>query len=202
MANNKLKQFEYKKLLKSIQDMKFPKKVKCNKTAVLVIDMESEFCSTTHEAKRGNENTEKLAGKMDAVLRKFRNASLPIYLIRYPDKDKMNVIEDTFHKFSPDESDHIINKDHSSAFKGSDLKDIFNKAGVKNVLLCGVNRSECVKETALDGIRDKFNIFLLDDLTCDGKGFKRKNEVEAEEKMTEKGVVYAESGTLFNDMKP
>ena len=130
--------------------------------ALLVIDVQKEFCDPQW---RGNDETISIAGQIATLAPAFREAGATLYAIYIS-----SVPERNFHRFIPDEeSDIIVPKDDESAFRGSNIQTLLKKNGHTHILACGFNLSACVKETAKDACKKKYDTTLLKDLTGNGR---------------------------------
>jgi nicotinamidase/pyrazinamidase len=54
-----------------------------------------------------------------------------------------------------------------SGFEGTDLETMLDARGVKRVFVCGLATDFCVKETALDAVKARFEVVLITD-ACRG----------------------------------
>jgi nicotinamidase/pyrazinamidase len=60
---------------------------------------------------------------------------------------------------------HELDKDSYSAFGGTDLKDKLRRAGIKRLWIGGLAQDYCVRETALDAIKEGFEVHVIVDAT-------------------------------------
>lgn len=133
-------------------------------TALLVIDVQKEFCDP--RKKRGNQETDRIAKRIQSVIPAFRKASIPTYVIYFKgDNDvlaKLGRID--FHHFTPDPADMLIAKNRDSAFQGSPIGDILKRHNRTKILTCGFNLNACVYETVIDACKNGFEVSVLEDL--------------------------------------
>ncbi len=140
--------------------------------AVLVIDMQKEFCKTgpVREAifatRRGTIDTEETVKHTAPIIDKFRDANLPIYSIYFAEKPKHPFFID-FYGYKYRTGDTLVYKNENSAFKTPDNKfeQTLNDAGHKNLLIVGFNTCACVKSTVIDAQKAGFNTWLALDCT-------------------------------------
>ncbi len=137
-------------------------------TALLVIDVQKEFCAEQNVIDRlllhdrsGNRETEEVAEKIQSIVPEFRKAGIPVYVV-YCDFAASR--RPNFHKFKPASGDMMIPKSTNSAFAVQTFKDILHQEGHENLLVCGFNLNACVMDTAIDGVRLGFNVSVLRDL--------------------------------------
>jgi nicotinamidase/pyrazinamidase len=50
-----------------------------------------------------------------------------------------------------------------SFFQGTDLAETLHRRGIKTLLVGGLATDYCVKETVLDGLKENFEVYHLDD---------------------------------------
>ncbi|WP_456367789.1 nicotinamidase [Thermococcus sp.] len=77
-------------------------------------------------------------------------------------------------------------KEAYSGFEGTNLAEILKKNGVKRVYICGVATEYCVRATALDALKNGFEVYLLRDAV---KGIRKEDEEKALEEMKRAGVI-------------
>jgi nicotinamidase/pyrazinamidase len=86
-------------------------------------------------------------------------------------------------------------KEAYSGFQGTTLAADLNAKGVKRLFVCGLATDYCVKGTALDGIKQGFDVVLLED-ACRGVDLPAGSAAQAVEAMKTAGVVVARSEDL------
>ncbi|NJE77477.1 isochorismatase family protein, partial [Thermococcus sp. ES12] len=84
-------------------------------------------------------------------------------------------------------------KEAYSGFEGTDLAKILKEKGVKKVYLCGVATEYCVRATALDALKEGFEVYLLQDAI---KGINAEDEEKALKELKEKGANVIDSTGL------
>ncbi len=101
---------------------------------------------------------------------------------------------------TPDDAIYILkgqdpDKEAYSGFEDSDLGDRLGEKGVKRVFLTGIALDVCVKDTALDGIRQGFEVYVVEDAARpvdNPPGMAR----DAVEEMTKAGVKIIKSADI------
>jgi nicotinamidase/pyrazinamidase len=74
-----------------------------------------------------------------------------------------------------------------SFFQGTNLAESLHKRGIKRLLVGGLATDYCVKETVLDGLREGFEVFHLDDASR-GVNIKPDDSEHALREMVAKGA--------------
>ena len=133
--------------------------------ALLVIDVQEEFCDPKHREKRGTKHTVEVSERIQSIVPKFRKANIPVYAIYYSENKIKDLSKIDFFKFTPASNDTLIRKTADSAFRGSNIKNILQEDKKKLLLTCGFNLNACVKRTVTDAKEHGFEVCLLDDLT-------------------------------------
>lgn len=160
------KKYKYDNLVESIKETQLAKKefrYKPSEVALLVIDIQSEFCDP--DKPRGNGETHQTAKRVKSAVPAFRKASIPVFAI-YMAKTKSEDLD--FYEFVPNINDIVIRKTEASAFdkkNDQNLKKLLRQLGIKTVLTCGTNKNGCVRKTLIDAQKRGFNAFLLEDLS-------------------------------------
>ncbi|WP_456321126.1 nicotinamidase [Palaeococcus sp. (in: euryarchaeotes)] len=76
-------------------------------------------------------------------------------------------------------------KEAYSGFQDTNLAELLRERGIKKVYICGVATEYCVKATALDALREGFEVYLLKDAI---KGIKKEDEEDALKELEEEGA--------------
>jgi len=200
------KRYNYDSLVKSIIDTQLAReefRYKPSEVALLVIDVQSEFCDP--DKPRGNGETYYISKKIKSIIPAFRKASIPVYAI-YMTETKSEDLD--FYKFVPEANDIIIRKPEPCAFKNSypDLKTSLKRNGIKTIIACGFNKNGCVRETLVAARRKGFNAFLLEDLSGNDNENRsnsvlhRPNSI-ANDEMEFYNVKFINSTQLLKDIK-
>jgi nicotinamidase/pyrazinamidase len=151
-------------------------------TALIVVDMQVDFCPggalPVHEG-------DKVIPALNEYIRKFTAAGAPIIFTRdwhpsdhssfksqggpWPPHCVQNTEGAKFHpslKIPP--GAEIVSKadkkdEAYSFFQGTDLAERLHERGIKTLFVGGLATDYCVKETILDGLRENFEVYHLDD---------------------------------------
>jgi len=133
--------------------------------ALLVIDVQKQFCDPADREKRGNAETVEISERIQSLVPEFRKAGIPVYAIFYsPTGRKKRFRKIDFYKFKPDAGDTVVGKYADSAFEGSNIADLLHGDNKKLLLACGFNLNACVKSTVKDARAAGFEVCLLRDL--------------------------------------
>jgi len=87
------------------------------------------------------------------------------------------------------------NHENYSDFRGTGLTDMLRAWGVKRVFVCGLATDYCVKHTALDGIKEGFEVYVIEN-ACRAVNFPPGTGPQAVEEMKQAGVKVCWSGDL------
>ncbi len=129
-------------------------------TGLMLIDMQDGFI-------RDDKEILKIIPNQIILLRFCIEHSIPIFVIlckRYGElnddlsKEVAQVPLDLLYK---------IQKPDDSAFYKTELNDILNSKGIKNLLLAGINAGACVKSTASDAVTNGYRIITSKTLIGD-----------------------------------
>ena len=158
------------------------------KAALLVVDVQNDFCSGGNLAVPDGDH---VIPVLNRYLQAFQSAQLPIFVSRdwHPSVTKHfkayggvwppHCVQGTkgaeFHSdlILPKETEVVSkgmdpNRDSYSAFQayagnGADLGDLLRKQGVKRLFVGGLATDYCVKQSVLDAIREGFEAVILED---------------------------------------
>lgn len=131
-------------------------------TGLLVIDMQNEFCNP--QKRRGNHQTAEISAKITSLIPDFKKAGFRVYCVYFGDRFERRLSELDIYCYTPQYPDRVIVKDHNSAFEGSDIKKVLEADGIKNLLICGFNKSACVLATGHGAVENGFNTVMITDL--------------------------------------
>jgi len=87
------------------------------------------------------------------------------------------------------------NREAYSGFSGTPLAEELRRRDVQRVFVCGLATDYCVKQTALDGLANGFQVFLIEN-ACRGVNFPPGSAARAIEEMKLAGVGVCWSGDL------
>ncbi len=174
-----------RKFFSSLQE-----KLRPEHTAVVVVDMQNDFCSP--EGAMAKVRDVAAAGAIVPNLRQFltqaRTAGAKpifVYMCRGPE-DAYGPYEEMLHRrkrksrlcapdtwgvkivdeLTPQEDDEIIRKRAYSAFVRTDLNRKLQELGIKTLIMTGVATNVCVESTARDGFMLDYYVVFARDLTA------------------------------------
>lgn len=167
-------------------------KISPKHAAVLVIDMQNDFC---HEdgiiARQGRNMTFKkaMAPRLVKFLSAARNNHVPVIFIRQ--ENYRETLSDVameqkrrtqpvygklicrrgswgarFYAVAPEPNEVVITKHRYSAFIDTNLDLILRSMGIRTLILTGVATNACVESTARDGFMKDYYIVFLRDCTA------------------------------------
>jgi len=135
------------------------------KAVLLIVDPQRQYCDP--KKGWGNEETDAIAGQIQTLASKFREANIPIYVSYYspdPKNEEERKHDYSFHRFAPSTEDTLVAKTTNSAFGSGGLENILKKNKKELLLMCGFNQAACLAETAKGARRKGLEVFLLQDL--------------------------------------
>ncbi len=83
-------------------------------------------------------------------------------------------------------------KEAYSGFEGTELDEILKKRGIKRLFVCGLATDYCVKNTALDGVKLGYEVFVIEDASR-GVDAPPGNLAKAIQEMRSAGVKFIRS---------
>lgn len=151
-------------------------------TALVVVDIQKDFCPGGALAVAEGD---KVVEPLNKYIEKFRTAGASVIYTRDwhpPDHNSFKaqggpwpphcVQETDGARFHPDlmippEAEIVSKADKKdeaySFFQGTDLAADLHERGIKRLFVGGLATDYCVKETVLDGLKEGFEVFHLDD---------------------------------------
>lgn len=162
--------------------------------ALMVIDVQKQFCDPQTNYKRGSFETNLIATNIQDASTAFRKASIPVYAVHFGTKAK-TAAEVDFHHFAPTPKDTLISKITNSAFEGpnNQTNKTLSDDGRKLLLMCGFNLSACVMTTAIDAVTYGYDVCVLEDLTGNDGSNRHCNKAIDIQIMKDSGVTFASS---------
>ncbi len=130
--------------------------------ALLVIDVQRAI----FEGKDPVYRAEELLVKINALIAKFRAASLPIIFIRHESSGlyKQNTDGWQFHPgLDYRDEDMVIPKRKGNSFLGTDLDVRLKEMGVQELVVCGLLSQLCVQRTLLGALELGYKAILVSD---------------------------------------
>jgi nicotinamidase/pyrazinamidase len=151
-------------------------------TVLVVVDVQRDFCpGGAVPVSEGD----KVVPVINEYIKKFLAARAPIILTRdwhppdhssfksqggpWPPHCVQNTEGAKFHSslLIPPEAEVVSKADKRdeaySFFQGTDLATTLHRRGIKTLLVGGLATDYCVKETVLDGLKENFEVYHLDD---------------------------------------
>ena len=166
----------------------FEEKIAPEHTAILVIDVQNDFChSNGVQAERGLDTVQaqEMVPRLLRFLSEVRKYRTLIIFIRtartewsispvsiersmkFPKHLRLLCVEGTwgaeFYEVSPQDEDCIVTKYRYSAFQGTNLEFILRSRGISTLILTGVATPVCVESTVREGYMKDFFIILVKD---------------------------------------
>lgn len=158
--------------------------------AVVVIDMQNDFCSEKSPATRGDdfEFKRETGTHLGKLLKETRGLNLPIIHVKTVHSEWTDTPTwlgrnnrshlicrkdswgqewwDEFPENWPKQNEYVVTKHRYSAFIGTDLDLVLRSKRLESVLLTGVATGGCVDATAKDGFMMGYSIVVLSDCTA------------------------------------
>lgn len=160
-------------------------------TALIVIDMQNDFCHDDGACGRSGIVDVKPFQAAVAPIRRLidraRDAGVPVLFVkmtldegttsdawklRHGDSNRLRIVEKgtwgtELYELQPQEGDYMIEKHRYSAFIGTNLDLTLRSLNRKSIVLTGVLTNVCVESTARDGFMLDYNVTLASD-ACAG----------------------------------
>ena len=156
---------------------------------LLVVDMQNSFCKPEGRvAAIGLDTTacQAVIGACASAVQWARDSSVPVLFTRYvyePDYSDGGVMvksilpelasfealragtEDAqiVPELAPSPADLILDKNRPSSFYGTDLQEILEQRGVRQLVVCGVTTNCCVESTVRDASHRDYEVFVIAD---------------------------------------
>jgi nicotinamidase-related amidase len=170
--------------------------------ALLVIDVQKEFCDPADKQGCGNAETAIVSGRIRDAVPAFRELEIPVYIFYVPFEGAKKA---HLYKLKRRRGDTVIAKRANSAFTGGNLKDILERDGRESLLVCGFNQVACIKETVTAACSLGFQVCLMEDLTGNGKYTNVDIEphlvADASREMENAGVITASSKEVLSHLR-
>jgi nicotinamidase/pyrazinamidase len=176
------------------------------KTALVVVDVQKDFCPGGALAVPEGD---KVVPVLNEYVKMFRAANAPIIFTRdwhpsdhvsfksqggpWPNHCLQNSDGAKFHPslVVPPGAEVVSKADKKdeaySFFQGTSIADTLRRRGIKTLFIGGLATDYCVKETVLDGLKEGFEVYYLDDASR-GVNVKAADSVKAVEIMLAKGA--------------
>jgi nicotinamidase-related amidase len=133
------------------------------KYALLIINMINEYVFGGNKC----ENPKEIIGPIRNASSLFREKEFPVIYLN--DFNKNDCEEKIIEDLTPKEGDFIIKKRKYSGFYGTELEEILEKKGIKNLVFSGLQTSLSVRHTAADAYYRDYKCIMLTNACCDVK---------------------------------
>jgi len=152
--------------------------------ALLVIDIQKDNVSDQGPYPFDPEKTENLISAVNVLSNQAQSKDIPVIFIRQIFSTFLGkllsriLLKGITIKDEPGcelderletEGAITIDKQQQNAFSGTDLNSILQSRGVNEIYICGLDGAYCVAETAKGGLRNNFDVTLLDDAIITNK---------------------------------
>jgi ureidoacrylate peracid hydrolase len=163
-----------------------------SRAAVLVVDMQNDFCHENGIIARQGRNMafkKAMAPRLARFLDTARRNRVPVIFIRQvnirqslsevameqkrrtqPKAGGLICAEGSwgaeYYMVSPKPGEAVVTKHRYSGFNGTDLDLILRSMKVRSIILTGVATNACVETTARDGFMNDYYVVLLSDCTA------------------------------------
>lgn len=137
--------------------------------AHLVIDVQKEFCAAG--SSWGTPRTENVAQRIAYITPDIQSAGAYTVFVCYPstDSDEETSSDADLHLIDHIKPDITYIKDTDSAFRsGHGLANTLRKEKITSLILSGFNITACVGLTAIDAIKEGFEVYVLRDCVANG----------------------------------
>ncbi len=166
-------------------------KVAPENAAVVVVDMQNDFCHPNGASARNGCSTamtEAMTPNLQRLVAEARRAGVPVVFVRMAQTEHTMsevqrehrlrrgtevpvCVEGTwgveFYGVEPGPGEAVVTKHRYSAFIGTDLDLVLRSKGVKSLIVTGVASNVCVESTARDGyMLDYYIVFMGDCSAC------------------------------------
>jgi ureidoacrylate peracid hydrolase len=169
-------------------------KVHPRNAAVIVVDMQNDFCHPDGASARNGRSTamaEAMTPNLQRLVGQARRANVPVVFVRMSQTDHTLsevqrehqarrgaevpvCVEGTwgvgFYGVAPELDEAVVTKHRYSAFIGTDLDLILRSKGVKSLIITGVATNVCVESTARDGFMMDYYVVFMGDCTACSSG--------------------------------
>lgn len=155
-------------------------------SALVVIDMQNDFCHEGPAASKGFDagHVQSIVPNLQQLITRAREVGTPVVFARVSLTDETvaeNFLERSngrpypckegtwgaeWYGVSPEPGEVVISKPRFSMFIGTDFRRILQEMGVQSLILTGTRTNVCVECTARDGYQNDFYIVVLSDCTA------------------------------------
>jgi len=132
------------------------------RTVLLVIDVQRALFSRPIPIYKADN----LIHNINSLIEIWQHSSGLVVYIQHSN-NKMLIKNSTGWQFHPDlsvnETDIVIPKVHGNAFKETNLNEVLDSSGIKNIVITGLVTQGCVRATCIGGNELGFRVFLVED---------------------------------------
>jgi ureidoacrylate peracid hydrolase len=167
-----------------------PEKVNPAHTALLIVDVQRDFCAPDGAFSalgRNLERIERILPRLQLLVESARQSRVTLVFLRYVQSaltesdvhleqrargraDLRYCQEGTtgaeFYYVLPEAADAVVNKHRYSGFIDTDLSIILRSRGIRTIVMTGVATNGCVEATARDGFMHDFYVVFVDDCSA------------------------------------
>ncbi|NYT03343.1 MAG: cysteine hydrolase [Candidatus Methanofastidiosa archaeon] len=133
------------------------------KYALLIINMINEYVFGQNKC----ENPKEIIGPIINASSLFRENGFPVIYLN--DFKKNDLEEEIIEDLTPKEGDFIINKRKYSGFYRTELEEVLENNGIRNLVFSGLQTSLSVRHTAADAYYRDYKCIMLTNACCDVK---------------------------------
>jgi nicotinamidase-related amidase len=182
-----------KNILGKLVYLELEEVVRPERTVIVVIDMQNDFCTPGGHYDRCGRNisyADRIAPHIAGLILKARELNVPViyvqntgttegayfapatvahYLKRWKDESKICFTIDktwgheVIQSLKPKEKDLMVKKHRPSAFTGTDLDQIIRSSGRETIIITGVVTEGCIESTAREGWLRDYYIVIAED---------------------------------------
>lgn len=150
--------------------------MKAANTALIIIDMQNDFCVKNSRYQYPIKQNIELAKKIEKKLNSFRRKGIAIaHILANYDSYKIKGKPCSFCKqkeqgsasyLKINKKDKIIIKTTHDGFYNTDLGSFLKNNNIKNILIAGISTSVCVDSTARSGAVRGYKVIILEDMVA------------------------------------
>ncbi|PCJ22433.1 MAG: hypothetical protein COA96_14475 [SAR86 cluster bacterium] len=136
------------------------------RTALLVID--AQLCAFDSQLEPACYKSEELLEVLTSLIQAARTADIPVIFIQHCGSKGQLYEEGTEHwiihpQLGPKPSETVVHKRQSSAFDGTNLKNILAELHIDSVITCGLQSEFCVSNTSFTALDLGLNVTVAED---------------------------------------